>query len=96
MTSSFDLSEETIREYRKNGAVCLRNVFSKEWLEVVQKGIEKNMTNPGPNSEILESERGGPGKYFTDFANWWRISEFGDFVRNSPTAEIVASLLGAR
>ncbi|XP_063965086.1 uncharacterized protein LOC129274676 [Lytechinus pictus] len=90
------LNEEIIREFSENGAVCLRQAFSKEWLDVVEKGIERNMKDPGKNMEILQSEEGGTGRYFTDFANWWRITEFQEFVRKSPAAEICGKLMGSK
>eukprot|EP00058_Branchiostoma_floridae_P027274 XP_002612765.1 hypothetical protein BRAFLDRAFT_97254 [Branchiostoma floridae] len=44
---------EVLREYRENGAVCLRNVFSQEWVDKVRKGIEKNKAHPSSYSESL-------------------------------------------
>ena len=35
-----------IASYQQDGAVCLRNVFSSEWLDKVAVGIEKNLANP--------------------------------------------------
>lgn len=90
------LSGEIIREFRENGAVCLRQAFSKDWLEVAERGIERNMKEPGENVEVLQSEGEGTGRYFTDFANWWRISEFQEFVRKSPAAEICGKLMGSK
>ncbi|XP_071481782.1 probable phytanoyl-CoA dioxygenase [Diadema antillarum] len=94
-SATFDLSAEQIAEFRENGAICLRQAFGSEWLDVVRRGIEKNMAAPGENVEVLDSEHGS-GKYFTDFANWWRIPEFDDFVRRSPAAEIVGKLMGSK
>ncbi|XP_035681378.1 probable phytanoyl-CoA dioxygenase isoform X1 [Branchiostoma floridae] len=86
---------EVLREYRENGAVCLRNVFSADWVDKVRKGIEKNKAHPSRYSESLVGE-GGPGAYFNDYCNWRSIPEFQDFVYNSPAAHIAAQLMDSR
>eukprot|EP00058_Branchiostoma_floridae_P025675 XP_002611165.1 hypothetical protein BRAFLDRAFT_88436 [Branchiostoma floridae] len=86
---------EVLREYRENGAVCLRNVFSQEWVDKVRKGIEKNQARPSRYSESLVGE-GGPGAYFNDYCNWRSIPEFQDFVYHSPAAQIAAQLMDSQ
>ena len=40
-------------EFRENGAVLLKNVFSQEWQEKIRSGIEDNLKHPSPFSESL-------------------------------------------
>ncbi|XP_066285887.1 uncharacterized protein [Branchiostoma lanceolatum] len=62
-----------LREYRENGAVCLRGVFSPDWVDKVSKGIEKNKARPSRYSESLVGE-GGPGAYF-NYCSWTGLNQ---------------------
>ncbi|XP_078682522.1 putative phytanoyl-CoA dioxygenase [Branchiostoma floridae x Branchiostoma belcheri] len=86
---------EVVREYRENGAVCLRGVFSADWVDKIRNGIEKNKASPSRYSESLVGQ-GGPGAYFNDYCNWRSIPEFQDFVYNSPAAQIAAQLMDSQ
>ncbi len=44
----------------------------------------------------MASRADDPGRFFEDFCNWQRISEFAEFVRTSPAAAIAGHLLGSR
>ena len=43
---SFQLTEKDIEDFQRDGAVCLRGVFSAEWLEKARVGIEKTLAKP--------------------------------------------------
>lgn len=86
------IDEKTIEEYQENGAICLRNVFSKEWREMVAKGIEKNLAEPGPLGEKLKGNK-SDAYYFDDLCNWQRIPEFRKFALESPAASIAGQLM---
>ncbi|XP_071950070.1 probable phytanoyl-CoA dioxygenase [Antedon mediterranea] len=86
------LTSSDIESYKQNGCICLRNVFSSDWIEKIKIGIQKNKENPGVYSENLRGSEGS-GKYFNDYCNWRSISEFEEFALYSPAAEIVGELL---
>lgn len=86
------IDESIIEKYQQNGAVCLRNVFSKEWRDIVAEGIEKNLASPGPLGETLTSD-GSDAYYFDDLNNWQRIPEFKKFGLESPAAAIAGQLM---
>ena len=48
-----DVTEEQIEEYQRDGAVVLRNVFTEEWIELIQQGIDINIQSPSQYSEWL-------------------------------------------
>jgi ectoine hydroxylase-related dioxygenase (phytanoyl-CoA dioxygenase family) len=94
VTSQFVVDSELIADYRRDGAVCLRNCFSDKWVSVLNQGVDRNIANPG--------------KYFADFTavvdtsraikddfSWERIPEYQHFFYSSPAAEIAAQLMGA-
>lgn len=86
------IDEKTIEEYQENGAVCLRNVFSKEWLDIIEMGIEKNLASPGPLGEKLKGDK-TDAYYFDDLCNWQRFPEFRKFALESPAAAIAGQLM---
>lgn len=85
------IDEESKQEFRDKGVTVLRGVFS-DWVETLQQGVEANMRDPDPNARIYKGEKGG-GRFFVDYCNWNRISEYKDFIFNSPAAEIGAALM---
>ncbi|KAG8176290.1 hypothetical protein JTE90_004130 [Oedothorax gibbosus] len=85
------LETSLVEEYEKNGAVCLRGVFSEYWVDLVRRGIEKNLASPSPFSEKLKGYKNG-GHYFDDYCNWRRIEEFEKFALQSPAAAIAGIL----
>ncbi|MGE0723554.1 MAG: phytanoyl-CoA dioxygenase family protein [Alphaproteobacteria bacterium] len=90
-----DLTDDDIRAFREDGAVCLRGVMPEHWLEVLAAGVERNMREPGQFGKRYTPE-GKPGLFFGDYCNWQRIAEYEDFFRHSPAAAIAARLMGSR
>ena len=86
------INEAIIKQYKEDGAVCIRNVFDSEWVRKVAEGIEENLRQPSEYSERLRTKE-GPGYYFNDYCNWRRIRAFSDFVYNSPCSNLVAALM---
>lgn len=88
------LSKQDIDAFQNDGAVALRGVFSKEWIEKLARGLDKNMEDPGEHRRNYTKD-GDPGHFFGDYCNWQRIGEYEDFVRNSPAAAIARELMGS-
>lgn len=84
------ITDAEITAFQRDSAVCLRQVFPVDWMEKIARGIERNLADPGPNSENLGD---GGGKFFNDYCNWRSIPEFTDYVYRSPAAEIAARLM---
>ncbi len=86
------ITQEQVNAYQLDGVVILRGVLS-DWVNVIAKGIERNMRAPGPYaSENAVSQ----GRFFDDYCNWHRIPEFENVVRESPVAEIAAKAMVSR
>jgi len=41
--SQVSISDLTVEDFARNGAICLRGVFSSEWLERLAVGVEKSL-----------------------------------------------------
>ena len=86
------LNQKQVETYKEEGAIIIRDTF-KPWINILRKGFEKILENPGPhareNTSINEN-----GRFFEDYCNWDRIPEFKKFVKESQAAEIVARRKG--
>ena len=80
------LTNEEIHFYQKKGALIIKNVF-KPWINILREGFEKVLKEPGPHAR--ENVKNEEGRFFEDYCNWQRISEFKNFAEESPSAQIV-------
>ncbi|MEM1382378.1 MAG: phytanoyl-CoA dioxygenase family protein [Pseudomonadota bacterium] len=88
------ISDKSVEAFRRDGAVCLRNVFAHEWLDVLGRGIDSDLANPSPRLARHTKEPGAPA-YIEDFWVWNEIPELRQFVHESPCGALAARLLGA-
>ena len=54
-----------------------------------------NIAEPSADVKIYKGKDGG-GRFFGDYCNWDRITEYKDFIFNSPAAEIGRQLMGTK
>jgi ectoine hydroxylase-related dioxygenase (phytanoyl-CoA dioxygenase family) len=94
-TSIPTISETAIADYDQQGVVCLRGVFTEHWLNLLARGVERNMAEPGPYAKRYTPE-GAPGLFFGDYCNWQRIPEYREFLLESPAAALAGQLMRSR
>lgn len=88
------VTKADIDAYQRDGVVLIRGLFA-DHVETLRRGVERNMTEPGPYAaENLKP--GEAGRFFDDYCNWNRIPEFEEVVRTSPAAEVAADLMGSK
>ena len=93
MNNNF-LTEEQKNSYKNYGAIVIKDVF-ESWIESLQKGFDKVLNNPGPHArENVKSI--DQGRFFEDYCNWERITEFKKCIEESPAAQIVAEATGSK
>lgn len=85
------LDQLTVQDFQNKGVAVLRGLFS-DWVEVLRAGVAANMAEPNPDVRIYRGGDGG-GRFFVDYCSWQRISQYRDFIFNSPVAEIAAELM---
>lgn len=78
----------------EDGAVCVRSAFSPEWLDLLNRGVERNIANPGVHFADFTGKEGG-GRCIKDYWSWERIPEYQEFFRRSPAAEVAGRVMGA-
>lgn len=88
------LSPEDIAAFHRDGALVVRGLFTAEEVEIIERGIERNLADPGPMFKVA-SQPDDPGRFVEDFCNWSRIEEFGRIARESLAADVAAALMGS-
>ena len=87
------ITEEEIRTFEEDGIVCLRQMFSPEWVEKMRAAAEVSMERPGELHAELSEERGDTGRFFHDTFIWQRNETCRDFVFRSPAAQIAQQMM---
>lgn len=85
------VTQDMIDTYQRDGVVLIKGLFAQH-VETLRAGIERNMNEPGPYAaENLKEGEGG--RFFDDYCNWTRISEFEDVIRHSDAGAVAADLM---
>ena len=93
MPKSF-LSEEHIKSFQDDGVVLIKGLFA-DYVELIKMGIDYNIQNPGRYAaENIKDGEGG--RFFDDYCNWNRISQFQEVIKNSKVAEVAAGLMKSK
>ncbi|MBM3546481.1 MAG: phytanoyl-CoA dioxygenase [Alphaproteobacteria bacterium] len=88
------VSQRKIDDFRRDGAVCVRGLFSPDEIERCRAGIAKNMAAPSHRA-IVASQPDDPGYFIEDFCNWQRIDEYRELIFRSHAAETAGALMGS-
>ena len=85
------VTAQMIEDFQRDGVVLIPGLWADQ-VETLRAGIERNMAEPGPyGAENLKP--GEAGRFFDDYCNWNRISEFESVIRNSEVADVAAKLM---
>ena len=87
------ITEQEIRTFEEDGIVCLRQMFSPDWVEKMRAAAEVSMERPGELHAELSEERGDTGRFFHDTFIWQRNETCRDFVFRSPAAQIAQQMM---
>ena len=89
---SHDITEEQIRKYEEDGAICIRGQLSKKLIgRMLAAGIG-HIDNPSGRRGIVDDED-DPGRFVTGSHMSRYNEEFLEFALNSPAAQIAAKLM---
>ena len=87
------ITEEEIRQYRRDGVVCLRDILASEWIDTIRAGIEEQRERPGPYATIFKTDRSYPSRRAT-FIEFQRIA--APRGAESGAGQIAQEMLGAQ
>ena len=79
--------------YERNGAVCVRRAFSPDDVALAAEAIEANLASLSPLAKRASPLDDAP--FIEDFCSWQRLKPLERFIRESPAAEIAATLTGS-
>jgi ectoine hydroxylase-related dioxygenase (phytanoyl-CoA dioxygenase family) len=88
------VSADDVARFKEDGAICIRQVFDKEWVQRMNVAVERLLGNPGPRAREA-TKSGGTGRFHMNVFMWRWDPDFRDFALHSPLAEVGASLLEA-
>ena len=86
------LTSEEVDIYHRDGAIPLRGMFDKEWIELLNKGLDINCESPTEQSRIWDKNDSGHTMFYDSLA-WREIEEYKKFIFNSPAAELCGQLM---
>lgn len=90
------ISTQEIDTFQRDGIVCLRGLFSEDWIEALRAAAEESLADPGELHAELADERREAGRFFHDTFVWKRNDTCRRFVFESPAADIARQLLQSR
>tara|TARA_B100001094_G_C18155025_1_gene785910 strand:- start:274 stop:1101 length:828 start_codon:yes stop_codon:yes gene_type:complete len=85
------LTTNDITEYKNNGAICVRNVFGEEDIEILRREVERVLQNPGPYGKEFGDADGA--RFFGEIFVTAYNSVIKSILINSPLGEIAGHLM---
>jgi ectoine hydroxylase-related dioxygenase (phytanoyl-CoA dioxygenase family) len=92
--SALSPNGELADAYRRDGVVVLRDALDAEQIELLGRGVERNLAELSPLG-MNATKPGEPGAFIEDFRNWQRIPEYERVIRDSSLGAIAGELMGS-
>ncbi|MEY3030335.1 MAG: hypothetical protein RL058_698 [Actinomycetota bacterium] len=89
------VTEETIEDFRRDGATVLRGAVSEEHLTLLAAGVERNRQSPSPNAHWYTDPSSAVG-FWSDYVTWRSVPEYEQIVRAGSLAAAAAALMASR
>lgn len=87
------LSDHQVTAFRRDGVICLRQVFDQEWIELLRRGAERAVSEPGEYAWTFMDEEDGR-RFTNQNRRWHEIDEYRRFIFDSPVAPLAGTLMG--
>ncbi len=89
------IADADIEAFGRDGAVCIRGLFSPDAVERLRAGIDANLAHPSPRAKVA-SPAGDPGRFIEDFCNWQENEHYREFIFGTRLAEAGGRLMRSR
>ena len=86
------ITKERIVEYEKNGVVCVRDQFNRDWTSRMLAAGVRHMDTPSGNRRVQDDDQGS-GRFVTGTHMSRYNEEFMAFALKSPAAHIAAKMM---
>ena len=89
------INDDAVQRFRDDGVVCLRGLLDANCIEMLRRGVARNIESPTPlhTVQTLEDE---PGFFLSDICSSQEIADIREFVLNGPAAAAGARLMGSK
>ena len=85
---------KAIEAYRRDGVVCLRNAFSKDWVALGRRAVAAAIrSRTRTDTHARHSREGETGSFFYDVFPWRRLPSFRRFTFESPAARLAKTIM---
>ena len=81
--------------YLRDGAVCLRKLFTPGQIELLRAGLDANLANPSHRAKVA-SRPDDPGFFIEDFCNWQENAHYRRFIHETVLAEAAGKLMQSK
>lgn len=79
--------EDAVGAYENDGVVCLRKAFGREWLAVVEEGIEAALSHASEDIDYV-TKAGDKGRFSASSQAWPRVAPFRRFIFESRAPDL--------
>jgi ectoine hydroxylase-related dioxygenase (phytanoyl-CoA dioxygenase family) len=86
------IDRETIESFQRDGAVCVRQLFTPAEIAELRLGIDANLASLSPRAK-LASGPDDPGRFVEDFCNWQENIHYRRFIFESRLPETAGRLM---
>jgi ectoine hydroxylase-related dioxygenase (phytanoyl-CoA dioxygenase family) len=86
------LTDSLINQYKENGAVCIRQLFNTNEIELLRQGIDENLAHPSPRFKVA-SRPDDTGRFVEDFCMWETNPYYKQFIYQSPCSAVAGILM---
>lgn len=83
---------DAVAAYKRDGVICLRGAFGRDWLDTIEDGILSAMARPGPSAAKVGIP-GDRGSFYYDSIMWKNVQPFRRFIFESHAADLFWPLL---
>lgn len=87
--------KEHVNAFKKDGAVCIRQILTPDEIELLRAGIELNLKFPSSRAKIA-SKKNDPGLFIEDFCTWQSNAYYKQFIFESPISQIAGALMQSK
>ena len=88
------ITSKEVDTYHRDGVLLLKNMFDKDWIKILNNGLDVNIEKPTKRSRIWYKDTSGRSMFY-DHTAWQNIDEYKKFIFNSPAAKICGRLTGS-
>jgi ectoine hydroxylase-related dioxygenase (phytanoyl-CoA dioxygenase family) len=88
------VAEADILRFWRDGAICLRGVFSLDWIELLREASDAAIADPGPLA--IDASASHDKRFYIELGLWSRMPSVRRFIYQSPAATVARTLLRTR